>query len=103
MLGGFVVLDAEAEDGFALGLRNEGVEVIDIQFGFEQGRHEAVQIGGGGLDNEQVAFGERKAFADKQFPGAVGIVHDDPNDGAVGGVKNHEGQDVDTLSAKEAN
>ena len=103
LLGGFVVFDAEAENGFALGLGKERVEVIDIQLGFEQGRHEAIQIGGGGLDNQQVALGERKALAHEEFSGAVGVVHNNSNDGAVGGVENHESKDVDALRAQQPN
>src|SRR6266496_1414499 len=36
--GDVVVLHAQAEDGFALGMRDEGIKVIDVELGLEEGR-----------------------------------------------------------------
>src|SRR6266487_3091840 len=46
LFGNIIVLHAQAKDGFALSMRDEGVKVVDVELGFEEGGHEVVQFGG---------------------------------------------------------
>src|SRR5437773_11643442 len=46
LFGNIVILHAQAKDGFALGMRDEGVKVVDVELGFEESGHEVVQFRG---------------------------------------------------------
>ena len=46
LFGNIIVLHAQAKDGFALSMRDEGVKVVDVELGFEEGGHEVVQFRG---------------------------------------------------------
>ena len=102
LLGQVVVFHAQGEDGFAVRVRNEGVEVVDVQLGLQQGGHEAAQAGGVDLDHHQLAFGERETLAHQHVARAVGIVHHDTDNGTVGGVHDHQGEDMNAVGAQQA-
>ena len=42
----FAVLHAQGQDGFALGMRNKGIKIIDVDFCFQQRGHQLVQFRG---------------------------------------------------------
>ena len=63
LLGDVVVLHAEANDRFAIWVRNEQLEIVDVQFSFEQRRDQAVQfLGRIHFHHEQLAFRKREIF-----------------------------------------
>jgi hypothetical protein len=94
LLGGFVVFHAETDDGFPLGLREEGVKIVDIQLGLQERSHQPIQIGWVDFNDNQVAFGEWKALLHKQFAGAVRVIYNDSNYRAVGRVQDHQAKDM---------
>ncbi len=102
LFGEFVVFEAEADDGFAVRLGDEGVKVVDVEFGLEEGFHEVFQLAGIDFDDDELAFGKREAFGFEDLPGAVWIVNGHANNGAIGGVEDHEAEDVDGMVAEEA-
>ena len=103
LFGQLVVFDAQADDGFAFRVGDEGIKIIDVQLGFQQGRHELVQLSGGDFHHYQFAFGEREAFPVEHFARAVGVVHDHANDGAVGRVQDHQRHDMNALRSQQPN
>ncbi len=103
LFGQVVVFEAEADNGFAARLRDEGVEVVDVQFGFEQGGHEPAEFRRVDFHHHEFAFGERETMLDQQVPGTVGVVDDKADDGAVGSIQDHESEDVNAVGAEEAN
>src|SRR6266850_3581893 len=102
LLGSVIVFHAQAHDRLTFRPRDEGIEIVNIELGFEKSGHETIEIGGICFDDDEVALGEGKVFGDEQFASAVRIVHDDANDGAVGGVEDHQAQDVDVFGIEEA-
>jgi hypothetical protein len=46
LFGEFVVLHAQTEEGRALRVRYEGIEIVDVELGLQHGSHELVQLGG---------------------------------------------------------
>ena len=97
LLGDFVVFDAQPENGFAVRVRDEGVEIIDIQFGFEQDGHEPAQFGRGSLNGDQAAFHKRITILRQELTSGLRVVHDDPDNGAIGLIQNHYGKDVNSM------
>src|SRR5581483_3038266 len=81
---------------------DEGVEVVDVDFGLEQGGHDAGEFGGGiQFNDEQITFSEGEVVLVKQFPGAVGVVGHEADDGAIAGVQDGQGEDVDLMRAEK--
>ena len=97
LLGDFVVFNAQPENGFAVRVRDEGVEIIDIQFGFEQDGHEPAQFGRGSLNGDQAAFDKRITILRQELTGSLWVVHHDPDNGAIGLIQNCHGEDVDSM------
>src|SRR6266446_1549088 len=53
LLGHFVVFHAQSDDRFAFRMGNQGVKIIDVQFGFEQSGHQPAQLRGHDLYHHQ--------------------------------------------------
>src|SRR5436190_6897079 len=43
LLGGLVVLHAQTDDRLALRLGNQGIEVVDVEFGLEERPHQPIE------------------------------------------------------------
>jgi len=74
LLGSVIVFHAQAHDRLTFRPRDEGIEIVNIELGFEKSGHETIEIGGICFDDDEVALGEGKVFGDEQFASAVRIV-----------------------------
>src|SRR5437762_1083734 len=91
LFGDVVVLHAQAEDGFALGMRDEGIKVIDVKLSLEEGRHEVVQFRGGiDFNGQQITLSKWKTVVDQQASRPVRVIHHEANDGAVRGIQHRQ-------------
>src|SRR5262249_44176624 len=97
LLGRFIILHAQADQGFPLWLRNKGIEIINVQFRLEQCRHKPIEVSRINLDYDEFAFCKWKTLPVQKVTGTVRVVHYGPDDGAVGGIKDHEGEDVHAI------
>src|SRR5205807_940157 len=57
LFGHFVVLHAQAQNGFPLRMGDKGVKIVDVELSFEKRRHEPVQLRGGiDLNGQQLTL-----------------------------------------------
>jgi len=73
-----------------------GVGVIDVGFACDESGadgHEAVAFGH--LDDDEFGFAEGEPFAFEDVDGCVGVVADEPDDGAIDGVDDRHCDDFD--------
>ncbi|SRR6266704_1539440 len=103
LFGSVIIFHAQADNWFALGLRDERVEIVNVELGFEQSAHEPIEVGRICFHNDEVALGKGKVFSDEQLTGTVRIIHDDANDGAVSRVEHHQTQDMNIFGTEQAN
>jgi len=103
LFGNIVILHTQAKNGFALRMRDKGVEVIHIELGFEQGGHEVVQFGGGiDLDGQQITLGKWKVVVDQEASRPIRVVHHKPNDSTVRGVQHRQSEHMDSVRRQHA-
>lgn len=102
-LGGDVgVFEADDEGGAVVGALDQAVDVMDVEFGFEEGGEDAGEAAFvGDFDGENLGFGVGEVVIDKKFTGFVEVVDDEAKNGAVGGVDDGEGDDVNVVSLEE--
>lgn len=103
LVGDFAVFEAEDEGGAVAGAMEEGVGVVDVDFRFEEGGEDVFELAFGvDLDGEDLAFAVREFVFLEEGARAVGVIDDDPEDGAVRGIQDGEGHDMDAVGGQES-
>jgi len=102
LLGDLVVFHAQGQDRFAMRVRNKRVEIIDVQLGFQQRRHELIQIGRGiQFYNQQFALGEGEAVLEQEFARLLRVIDHEAQNRAVGRVQNGHGKNVNVVRIEQ--
>ncbi len=91
------VVDVDDDGGSDFFAGDEGVAVVDVDFGAEEGLADFGESVASGwhFDGDEVADGEAVIGLDEFFRGGVGVVEDEADDGAIETLDDGEGEDVD--------
>ena len=102
LAGGVGVFGADDERGAAFGAFDETVDVVNVDFSFEQRGEHALQLGFiCDLDGEDGAFGVGKIVVHHQLAGFGGIVHDETHNRAVSGIEDGDRHHVDVVGLQQ--
>jgi len=102
--GAIVVVGMNDESATTMGTGHDGVTVMDVDFGLEKGGEEASKVGGfDHFDDDDFGVAVGDALLGEEFFDAVGIAHDDADDGGIGGILHAEGDDLDMFVVEKFN
>src|SRR2546422_3977045 len=97
LLRQFVIFHAQPNQRFALRLRNERIQVVDVQLSFQQRRKHPVQLSRVHLSHHQSAFCKRKTLLDEQFARFVRVIYDHSNDCTISSVEHHQSEHMNVF------
>lgn len=101
--GQFEIFEVEGDYGFVVGSADQGVGVVDVDFGLDQGAEGLFESGFRiDFDHEQVGLGKSEVVFHKNFPSLIGVIHHDADDGTIRGIEDGEGEDVDIPRIEQA-
>src|SRR4051812_39306072 len=102
LLSHFVILHAQANDRFAVQMRNERIEIINIQFRLEQRRDESVNFPRGvHFSDDEQTLSKRETFLHQQIARFFGIIQHQSDDGTVRRVENRQRQDMNLMGGED--
>ena len=101
--GQFEIFEVEGDYRFVVGAADQGVGVVDVDLGLDEGVEclfeSCFRID---FDHEQVRLGKSEVIFHQDFAGLIRVVDYDAYDGAVGGIEDGEGEDVDIPRVEQA-
>ena len=93
------IVDVEGDGSLPIAIE-EGVGVLDVDLGLEQGDAD-LEVGLrvlGEFDSDEVDFGEGELGEFEDFAAPIGVVHNEADDGAIDRVGDAEGDDADLVA-----
>lgn len=100
--GEFIIFKAEGEGVATAWSNEEGVNVVDVDFRLNKGTGDGLEEGFVlDLHRDEPALDIGKVVFDEQVLGFFGIVNDEANDGAVGGIENGERHHMHFVHGKQ--
>jgi hypothetical protein len=97
-----VVFDVEDESGAAFGAFDEAVNVVDVDLGLEEGGEDLLEVAFVvDFDGDYGALHVGEIVIHHERASLVGVVHDQTEDGGVGGVEHGNCHDVDLIIFQE--